>query len=223
MIKKKLIKRVESKRVADQNKTLKVIFAIVGVIALLFLTFLLISRMGDRFTHRGVDWEVVKFCDSGPPCLVTYKTTLPVKVTDNRTYLSIINKTHEFNFYLRNDPRKLEVPFDGEIRFKPLMALHPTDDFICEGKGAIAGANLVQLYKILGTEVITDRNATCDPQQRYIYLDIKSGNETRINEFYPSCYQLTIKDCEVLEGTEKLMIEAFVSTNKILKEQGYEK
>ncbi|MDO8661322.1 MAG: hypothetical protein Q7K43_05520 [Candidatus Woesearchaeota archaeon] len=209
------------KRILEENKILKMVFIVALCMVAGFLLFFFISRSFGNFDYRGTSYETVKFCDAGPPCLVTYKTTLPVKVIGNKTYLSQeANKTHDFNFYLRNDPRKLDVNFDGDIAFKKIMVLHPRDDFICDGKGAIAAANLIQLYKLTATEVITDKNATCDPQQRYIFLDIIPTNKTTsINEIYPPCYQININGCEILEGTEKFMIETFVRINEILENQ----
>jgi len=193
------------------NKILKNILIIIFIIAAAFAAFIFISNSLTKFEYRGLQFEVVKFCDSGPPCLVTYRTSVPVRSSNGEIV--------PYNFYLRNDPRKLDVNFNGQIIFKENMVLNSEEDFICNGKGAIAGANLVQLYQILGTNVMKDENATCDPFGRYTLVTVKPGNETRIEHLWPTCYNIYIKDCEVLEGTEKFMIETFVEFNKALQNQ----
>lgn len=211
----------QAEQAIAHNKILKSILIIILVIAVAFVAFIFISKSLTKFEYRGVDFEVVKFCDSGPPCLTTYKTSLPVRVYGNNTIKVVrpSEKTNDYNFYIRNDPRDLDVDFKGQIVFKENMVLNSEEDFICEGKGAIAGANLVRLYEILGARVMKDENATCDPFGRYTLITIKQGNETKIEHRWPACYDIYIKDCEVLEGTEKFMIETFVEFNKIMQNQ----
>jgi hypothetical protein len=210
----------ESKKeqIKQENKLLRNFLIGIVVIALVAVLIIVLYNSINDFNYHGVEFETVKFCDSGPPCLVTYKTTLPVRVRGENVSLSYPSqKTHDYNFYLRSDPRDLEVDFNAEIIFKPIMVLNSEEDFTCGGNGAIAAANLNLLYKILGTQVISDANATCDALGRYTLINIVAGNETKIEHFFPACYTITIKDCEILEGTEKFMIETFVKVNEEIK------
>ena len=202
----------------EQNKILKSIFIIIAFVVVGFFLFVVVSKPMANFDYNGVEFKTVKFCDSGPPCLVTYQTTLPVRVQGKNISLSSPSqKTNDYNFYLRSDPRKLDVDFIGIVTFKENMILNFHDNFVCEGNGAIAASNLIQLYNILGVRLLNDKNATCDALGRYSIVNVFPGNETKIEHFYPACYTITIKDCEILEGTEKFMIETFVEVNKALK------
>ena len=192
-----------------QNKILRNILIGIGILLAGIFLFMTISNSLSRFEYRGVDFEIVRFCDAGPPCLVAYRTSIPVTVNDTAV---------PFNFYLRNDPRKLDVNFTGKIFFSDNMVLNSEAPFVCDGKGAIAAANLIQLYDVLGTKVIKDENASCDLLGRYIFVQVKPGNKTSVRQFGPGCYNIDIKDCEILEGTEKFMIETFVKVNEGLKE-----
>lgn len=192
----------------QHNKTLKNILLVVGIIFGGILLFILISNSLARFEYQGVEFEKVRFCDAGPPCLVTYRTSIPVNSS---------GETVPYNFYIRNDPRELDVNFNGELIIRPNMVLNSEEPFICDGKGAIAAANLIQLYEVLGTSVIKDENATCDLLGRYMYVNLRQGNVTRVVQFGPSCYVIDVKDCEILEGTERFMIETFVEANKAIK------
>ena len=210
----------KEKQEKSQKKILRNILIMIGIVMAGFFLFVIISNYSGKFGYRGVDFEIVKFCDAGPPCLVTYRTSLPVRVDGEKVVISNPReKTNDYNFYLRNDPRKLDVNFTGNLIWRNNMVFNSEADFVCDGKGAIAGANFIKLYGILGTKVIKDENASCDSLGRYMFVLVKPGNETRVEQFGPGCYNIYIKDCEVLEGIERFMIETFVSVNEVLKEQ----
>ena len=120
-----------------------------------------------------------------------------------------------YNIYLRNDPRKLNVPVDNKINFKENMVINMTEDFNCNGDGIIALANLVKLSELMDIRVIKDPNASCDAEGRYMFVQIQEGDETSIEQFGPACYNLNINNCEILEVTEQLMLEIFFRFNEI--------
>jgi len=211
----------KEEQIKAQNKILRnILIGIAALMAGIFL-FVIISHSLSRFEYHGVKFEIVRFCDAGPPCLVTYRTSLPIKTDGKNTFVvKPSEKNADYNFYLRNDPRKLDVNFTGDLVLRDNMVLNFEDgSFICNGKGAIAAANLVQLYGVLGTKVIKDENATCDLLGRYLFVQVKSGNKTSVKQFGPGCYNIDIKDCEILEGTEKFMIETFVKVNEAINNQ----
>ena len=98
------------------------------------------------------------------------------------------------------------------------MVMNLTGDLKCEGKGIIGTANLAQLYRALGINVVTDEKASCDEEARFMFVQLEEGNETRIDQTGPACYTLTIKDCEILEVTERFMVETFIELQKIKTE-----
>ena len=73
------------------------------------------------------------------------------------------------------------------------------------------------MYKISGIDVIKDGNATCDQSGRYAFIGIQAGNQTTIKKTGPACYEVTINNCEILEATERLMLESFIEINKLDK------
>ncbi len=202
-------KAASPEQIKKENKTFKVIIiAIIGFI-LMFLAVYWIIESTKHFEVEGVKFEIVKEGN-----LMLYRTSLPV------TYQ---NKLANYNFYLRKDPRVLNnIDFNGDgLDLKENMVINMTQDFNCNGDGIIAIANLLKLYEVLGTDVIKDENATCDDLYgRYTFLRIKEGGETEMDEFgfSGSCYNVYIKDCEILEGTEKFMLETFIEVNKKLKQ-----
>ncbi len=213
-------KETSKKRKEEENKILKTVLIGIGIAIIALLLIVVVYSSIKNFEYHGLQFEVVKFCDSGPPCLVTYKTSLPVKVEGKNVIVSEPSeKTDDYDFYLRNDPREPDVDFDGTINLRKIMVFNSTENFICDGKGGIAGANLVRLYNVLGVQVIKDENATCDSLDRYMFVNLRPGNQTSIEQVGPACYDIYIKNCEILEGTERFMIETFLKVNEILGNQ----
>jgi hypothetical protein len=183
-----------------QNAILRNILIAIGIVLLLILGIFLIGKNATKFNYEGVKFTMVKEGN-----IMFYSTSLPVMFQGN---------LRDYNFYLRNDARKLNVPFNGTLDLKSNAVLNMEKDFKCEGKGIIAIQNLLNLYKFIGINVVSDKNATCDPNAKYTFIQILEGNETKIDQTGQSCYNIYINNCEILEGTEKLMIETLIKVNE---------
>jgi hypothetical protein len=192
------------------KKESKIFIGVVIVMAsfvLMFLIGYIIINSINHFQEEGVKFQLIKMGK-----LAFYRTTLPVMYNNSKA---------DYSFYLRTNPKVLvNVPFNGKIIAKKDMVIAMKDDFRCEGDGVIAAANLVKLYEFIGTKVVRNESFGCDPAGRYMYVNIKAGNETRIVQYGPICYDIEIKDCEILKGTEKFMFETFVEMNKKLAQTG---
>ena len=73
---------------------------------------------------------------------------------------------------------------------------------------------------LFGIKIIKDENATCDKDGKYTYINVFSGNSSRIEQTdNTSCYNLYINNCEIIQVLERFMIENFVeaSSGKIVK------
>lgn len=205
---KKEGKTSRKKQIESQNKILKNFFIGVGIIIITILLIFLFINQINSFEYEGVEFSIVKFCDTRP-CLITYNTELPVIY--QREIIS-------YNFYLRNDPRELakSVPFDGEVVFKNDMFINITFNRECEGYETIAIVNFLNLYEISGINVIADENAECDSEGNSMFVLIQESNRTSIEQFGPACYNINIKNCEILEGTERFMIDTFAEIHRTL-------
>lgn len=200
-VKKGKKKTSGKKQIKQENKILKIfVFGIIGFILTIMLFAFFMNSLSN-FEYEGVKFKTVKEGE-----LVLYRTAIPV------TYRGVEN---EYNFYLRNDPRKLDVSFDSGLDLLKNVVINETGNFLCDGDGVIAIANMVNLYEVIGIDVIKDDTADCDFQGRYMFIRLLQGNETSIEKFGPSCYNININNCEVLEGTERFMIETFIEVNKL--------
>ncbi len=204
--KKEIVKDVEIKKehasktqVKKQEKQLRNILIVLGVVVLFVVLIFLWMKL-----IRIVYYEDVKFETVQEGQLILYNTKIPLYYEDGKFYA-------DYNFYLRTNPKDLEkVPFEGELELKEGYTINLTNEFECSPYRAIAFANLVKQYEILGIVLINDKNATCDELSRYVYYEIKEGNETKIvQRGNTTCYDVYVGNCEILQATEKVMAETF--------------
>jgi hypothetical protein len=203
-----------NKEIKKGNKQLKQIFFVMGVCILLFVGVFMFLNSVRHFKYQGVDFEIVKEGE-----LILYQTSLPVnsqsKLTTNAAAVF-----GNYNFYLRNDPRRLKnIPLniEGELSLMRNTVINFTGDFNCNGDGIIAVANVVNVLKVLDVTAIKDESAGCDPEGTYTFLQLQLGDETSIEQVGPSCYNLNINNCEVLEVTERYIVELLseITKNKL--------
>ena len=212
---KKKTKKTKKKKVIEERKISKkaqiktenkiirnFLIGIVVLALVIFLIYLFFQAMSS-FEYQGVKFKIVKEGD-----LIFYNTKFPLVNQDG-------DHTADYNFYIRKDPRDLgEIGFEGDLLFAKTLVLQSEESFNCDGDGIIAVANLVQLYQVLGIKVIKDENATCDSLGAYTLVRLKLGNETKIEKFGTSCYDIYINECEILEATERFMLETFIKINE---------
>lgn len=214
--KRKIVEKISTKNVEDkspsknqvekENKILRNIFIGIGIIVLLIVGIVFMVMEIRHYNYHGVDFETVKEKN-----LILYKVSFPITSQ---------NKTIPYNFYLRTNPKDLEnVPFEANITTRKFMVINITNELNCGGYGGLGVQNLANLYTFLGVNTIKDENASCDYLGRYTYLNIIKGNETKIEQYGPSCYTIYVNNCEILPGTEKFMAETFVELQKLISKQ----
>jgi hypothetical protein len=207
--KEKLIKKIgyepaekkpSREQVKEENKILRNIFITLGLLVLILVGAYFGLKSVNNFDYRGVKFDV-----SNEGGILFYHTSFPALVNGVPT---------DYNVYLRNDPIKLEkdVSFVGSLGTLPdLFVLNITrDDLNCNGDGNLAISKFQKSFGALGTSFIVDPSASCDPLGRYGYLQIQSGDLSAVAQYGPSCYLLQVNNCEILEVTERLLVEGLV-------------
>lgn len=185
-----------------QQKQLKAIFIVLGVLVLFFI--IIFSGLS---MIRNPDYKNTEFHTIQEGKLIFYQTSIPV--LNNGELLP-------YNFYLRTNPKDLmKIPFEGSMELKKGYALNLTQEFNCNGDGVISMANLIKQHEVMGIVLIKDNNASCDELNRYNYYEIKEGEETKIvQRGNSSCYDVYVNNCEILPATEKIMAENFAEFNE---------
>lgn len=198
-----MLKKIEDeeKPAKNQNKQLRNVLLGLGVFVILIILAVFFINSIKSFEYKETKWDIVKEGD-----LILYNTKIALVNENGENYMN-------YNFFLRNDPRKLNVDFDGELEIKELAVINSEEEFNCDGDGIIALHNLKLLYEMTGTKVMKDENATCDSEGRYMYINLKSGEKTKIEQTGNACYDIIINNCEILEGTERFMVETFAKIN----------
>lgn len=189
----------EKKKIkSEEDKVLRFVLLFIGVFFLVLIVSFFVIRQQNNPDYKGLTFNVIQEGE-----ITFYQTSFPVLYQ---------GEVAEYNIYLRNNPKELarKVTFEGEIDSIKDTVINITKEFDCDGDQVIAIANLVNLYNALGKDIMADNNASCDELGRYMYIVVQPGEETSIEQYGPSCYNINIKDCEILEGTERFIAEMLV-------------
>ncbi|NCO18309.1 hypothetical protein COT60_02370 [Candidatus Pacearchaeota archaeon CG09_land_8_20_14_0_10_30_9] len=187
----------------QENKILKMIFLIVGVVFLLIAGIYFYTQSQINFTYKNIEFQKTKIGE------IDFYETKTLATADDGSL---------FGFRLRTKPSVLEnIPFENvdELRLMKVNGYTYEDNktFDCEGDGVIAMANLQRLFSKQGMSVLRDPNSGCDSEGRYNYFTLKYGSATEINEIGLNCYEIVIQgndaQCQILPATEKLMVELY--------------
>jgi hypothetical protein len=188
-------KHATKDQIREYNKIILWILGIAGLIFLLFFVIYLVSYNLQNPSYKGIiDFKIV---DEGPV----------------RFYYTYFNTSSgaqrvKYNVFLRTNPNELEkIPVQGELFVENPIALNIQDEFICDGKGQIAIANLIQVLNAGKINVAVDKDAQCDELSRYVLINILPGEKTEIIQTGDKCYDFYVKDCEILEVTERYIVE----------------
>jgi hypothetical protein len=214
---------VEEEKIATEGQIKKhnelfkiILFVMIGFIAF-FLVIIFLNYSVNHFKIEGVEFERDTKTMEG---VMLYKTIIPGTIDKEGNFIvGIYDGKEQANYrvWFRNDPRILkDTPFEGEINLLKLVVWNQTKDYVCNGD-YIGIQNLLNVYDVIGVEVIKDDNANCDELGRYTYITILEGDETRIEQVGLECYNIYVKDCEILSATERFMLEVLIEINKEIK------
>ena len=193
-------KKPTKEQIIKENKTLIWVFVVVGMIILLGFATFFYSKSLKKFEYQGIKFDIIK--DQGGR--IFYHTEIPI----------VKNKTNfRYNVYLRNDPRKLEEVETAimGIQGADFVILNMTNSFNCDGDGVIAIANMGQILDgLFDTKIAKNSTLVCDSLGRYVHINIKEGNKTKIQQTDKKCFDFYVNNCEILKVTEKFLVEVLV-------------
>jgi len=195
----------------NQAKILMIIMVL--IIAGVFIISWTVSE-SRTFEHEGLEWEKEMFGK-----IPIYTT----KIQGYRSNARVIN----FNLILRNDPRKLDIPIDGEIKMNkegPVYFSMNLDDEL-NSCGTLALVNFGRFMAGMGFDSITAvttedlskqygrPHVDCTNNQEDIVIMFKNGEETSIKQVRgnENCYIVTVNNCEDLEALETLEVAILTS------------
>jgi hypothetical protein len=210
IVKSKGTEKIPKKKKGQLDKQDKILRNfIIGflVIMIIIASFYIYTQSQTKMSYKGIDYEAKRIgAEEG---IIFYETQTLLKTNDGTNQL--------FGFRLRTSPRELKkIPFENveEFTLKKINGYtYDGNDFNCDGFATIGMVNLQRLFQKTGMKFLHDENETCDPQGRYNFFKFTLGDKTQIKEIGNSCYEVVIEgnieECEILEATEKLMVEIY--------------
>lgn len=189
------------------KKNLKITLIFMLACVFLFLIAYNILKGEQSFIYKGIPFTKYQYSKT----LMLY--SFPVEINLNK-----INA--KYTFFLRKDPRKIKDNFNGTINLKKYLIINVQEEepgeFNCDGDGIISLGNIQALYTKMGIEVLSDRESSCENiSKNEVLLTIKKGNKTELVQDNEKCYTVYVKDCEILEGTERFIVETVVKLNQL--------
>jgi len=217
-VRKKLGQEIKEEK-EEVKKSIKKwwIFGLVGIIVVFLILIALYNYQQSHFKYLDLEFSKIKM------------SSIPMSYAKIPLYDQNGNIATYYRLYLRNDPRDLEdVPINGQIRVKEKIVM-ASDEIKCEDAN-IAGAQLgdfwgsiLQVTQVMAAT--TNRTlanekeieyATCNTKE-ILFLDstvliFKNGNTTKITQEAKDCYEITVKDCEILRATERFILGLYAHT-----------
>ena len=204
-VKRKIRKERKSKKEKQEKEIRLILIFMIVVVSCMFLFYFIIQKM-NSFNYLGISFKKTKLGN-----INFYVGKFPLsKLTGNAI--------GDLSVYFREDPRKLEnIKIDGEILLKRKVALAVgAYELRCEDK-VLAGATLSRFLNGFGISsfgATTNKTEALELNRTYVSCNdtaysviiFKESNESKITKIGKDCYQLDIKDCEIMNVTERFMI-----------------
>jgi hypothetical protein len=207
----------KSKKAIWEKQNKQIMWAgilMISVILIVVLVPFIRQNYINKFVYANLDFQKTKLGD-----ILFYSTRIPI--TDKQGQ---IIGSYSTNF--RKDPRKLEnIPVNltkGVVAFRKDNTVYISLNPLMEScpDNTLAFINLAGFLRdFAGLNIksaVSDKKygqennilyANCQSAKNNTVIFITSGNETKITQTFDNCYELSYKNCEVLNVSEKFMIE----------------
>ncbi len=192
------------------NKNEWIVGAIAVLAAVFFIMYFFFSNYG-KFDYNGLEFREEKVGK--------------IPVYRYSYYFNESGQTYKYNLYLRQDPRKNDVPVTGEIEFArakiTYISINSTGLTGCEDSSiaisSLSSFLINNLISVKGAtpdqseaEMNNQRYATCEIYPDNPVVLIQSGEETEIVRKNQNCYIITASQCEILDAIEKFEVQAIL-------------
>jgi len=215
-------KREIDKKISEKmEKEIKILLVIMIIAFVLFFVFIWISKTA-AFSFK---YEDLKFRKEAYGNIIFYHTQINIARPDGRFV---------YDLYLRNDPRKLEkIPANFSvmnISMNVVASFAPEVDRCPYAPLAgVAIGNFFSALKVNISGATADADfanstgkpfVTCENAVNQTIIEFRVSNESSIKQ-ENTCYIINVKNCEVLETTERFVLSSFIKlldfTNSIKK------
>ena len=194
-----------------KNKEIYWIFGAIIVLVLVFFATYFGAQAISKFNYQGLVFTKEKFGEIPVYHYFYY-------------YNNDKGETVKYNFYLRIDPRKNNVPLEGEIEFLKgkfvYISVNGTDLTRCP----YSSVAIASLAGFLTDNEITVRGASPDKavanESKVVYADcenhpnnvvvlIQKAERTQVTK-QGRCHIIDVADCQILDAVEKFEVQAIL-------------
>lgn len=199
-------KKEDQKIIQKYEKQLKIIVIGIFFVILGFVAVYYYAQSLNKFELSGFDWEKIKSTDRN---VNFYHARFP------------ITAGVFYNLYLENDPRKIDVPVNGNLEIKKNVIIAiSTNATLCYG-AAVPMAKISEFLSVIGGKVevtlIEEENARAlnktaancsSSNENQSVLLMQKTEKTGIyrDSEFENCYHLDFGNCENLKVTEKFIV-----------------
>jgi len=199
-----------------RNKEMYIVIGVMVLLIILFAAFYNIFQSFSSFEYNGL-----KFTREKIGSTLFYHHSYFYDVGQG--------KTNQYNLYLRYDPRKNNVPIEGEITFpsqgsKVYISVNTSELVKCN-ESILAAAGIADfiagnLFKVVGA--VPDRAeansnnltyATCGTYPLAMTILLTGGNETKVTKT-GKCYIISSSNCEILKAVEKFEVQSILDARE---------
>lgn len=203
-----------------KNNNFSLYYILGGIIILLAVFYLTNSYIKSQynFEYEGLSFQKIIDDMTGNPLYLYYYF-----------FKDANGELYKYQLFLRTDPRKNNVPIDGEINYPEVYAtiytsINSTDLTQCptinRDLGTLASFLSDNMFKLVSgvpdkslAESLNRTYVTCNSHASNMVILIQSGDETKITNS-GNCHTITIANCESLQAIEKFEIESVLTAKK---------
>ena len=216
-------KEAEVKKLRIDKELYWILGVMLGLILVFFVSTSVFKSL-NKIDYEGLTFTKEKFGEI-PVYHYSYYYNNPGKVTGSAIQEGLV----QYNLFLRKDPRKNEVPVDGEIFLQAgkttYVSVDPVGLVGCE-YSSVAISNLVSflvdnLVPVKGAspnatlaEEVGAVYATCETHPDNTVIIVQGGEDTKVYKENNRCYVIQAADCEALDATEKFVLQSIIDARK---------
>ncbi len=210
----------KARKSKGRNKEIYIVLGMMAFLVAVFFASYYIFQSLNKFEYEGLTFTKTKFGD--------------IPVFHHYYYFNLRNELFKYNLYLRNDPRKNNVPITGSavddgVEF-PLgntvyVSVDPAGLVGCE-YGSVGISQLSSFLsdnqlRVKGAspnetiaEEVNVEYATCETKPTDVVVIVKGGEKTEIEYKNDNCAVISIANCEVLQAIEKFQVKAVLDARE---------
>lgn len=199
-----LVKTNVSEVTPDYKKQFTLIIVLIAMLfGVLVVAYFVYSSI-NSFDYVGTTFNKIKYGN-----IQMYHTIFPLYHSVTGSHVA------DFNLYLRNDPRTLEsIPFPDDFELTRVIVLTGDLDNITCPENGIAFGNVANAFKnIWQIPVVANTSLHCSANLDNTYFTLRIANETKIEKSTNNCYTVYIKECAVLNATERIIVGSIAKAN----------